>query len=438
MIRLLTMACVLSLSALQTAIGQTDALLAAARTPLGIVDTVFLSGNETTRPYVILNEMSIRPGSVVTPGDIEYDRRRIYSLGLFTRVDILYDSLGGKRYLLVDVSERWYLFPVPILGFRDGDPHRFYFGAGVVHNNLGGRNQKLFASLVLGYDPSAGLSFLDPLIDADSRLSVGAGASYSSVSNKSTHSGDFRNHQYDIHGTLGRRFGLFVTSGLTLGYQVVQVSTYSPGRTVSPSGKDPFLYATASFTYDTRDLVEYPMSGAYGNLQVTKYGAGESLVNYLRYSTDLRAFVPVFSSLSVAGRAAATLVSGGSIPLYARAYFGYGDRIRGYFHDVLEGEDLVTGSLELRWAVLPPFTIIMRDLPLPMEFKVWRFGITLSAFADVGAVWFRQSGLHSADFLNGQGVGINFLLPYSYVARIEYAWNEQWKGQWILDLRGSF
>jgi hemolysin activation/secretion protein len=73
-----------------------------------------------------------------------------------------------------------------------------------------------------------------------------------------------------------------------------------------------------------------------------------------------------------------------------------------------------------------------------MEFKVWRFGITLSAFVDAGAVWFRKDGFQIADFRHGQGLGINFLLPYSYVARIEYAWNEQWRGQWILDLRGSF
>ncbi len=436
--RALAIALCLSLPILRAAQAQPDLLGDAGGFPLGVADTVFLSGNETTRPYVILNEMSLHPGAMVTPAAMEYDRRRIYSLGLFTRVDIQFDSLGGKRYLLVDVNERWYFFPVPILGFRDGDPNRFYFGGGLVHNNLGGRNQKLFASLVLGYDPSAGLSFLEPMIDPESRLSLGAGASFSRVSNKSTASGDFTNNVYDLHGSLGKRFGLFTTAGLTLGYRVVAVSSYSPGRTVSPTGKDAFVYATASFSYDTRDLIEYPMSGLYGNLQVTKFGAGESLVNYLRYGTDIRLFVPLFSGLSLAGRAAGSLVSGGTIPLYARAYFGYGERIRGHFHEVYEGEDLLNGSVEIRWAVLPAFTMVMRELPVPMEFKVWRFGITLSAFADAGAVWFRQDGLQLSDFRHGQGLGINFLLPYSYVARIEYAWNEQWRGQWILDLRGSF
>lgn len=437
--RLFSAAVLLALIPPRAVFAQPDLMLGSAATiPLGVADTVFVTGNETTRPYVILNEMFLRPGSEVTTAAIEYDRRRIYSLGLFTRVDILYDSLGGKRYLLVDVNERWYLFPVPILGFRDGDPKRLYFGAGLVHNNLGGRNQKLFASIILGYDPSIGLSFLEPLVEPEHRLSLGVGASFSRVSNKSMTSGDFRNNMYDLHATLGKRFGLYTTLAFTIGYEVVAVSAHSPGRTVSPTGKDAFLYSSASITHDTRDLIEYPMAGAFANAQVTKFGAGESMVNYLRYGSDVRLFVPLVSTLTLAARAAGSAVSGGSIPLYARTYFGYGERIRGHFSEVMEGEDLLTGSLELRWAVLPAVTVFMRELPLPMEFKVWRFGITLSAFADAGAVWFRRDGLQIDDFRRGQGIGVNFLLPYSYVARIEYAWNERWRGQWILDLRGPF
>jgi outer membrane protein assembly factor BamA len=180
------------------------------------------------------------------------------------------------------------------------------------------------------------------------------------------------------------------------------------------------------------------MQGSLASVYIGKIGFGWSDVNYLRYGIDLRLYLPLFRSLSLGARTSGTLVSGGVIPTYARVFFGYRERIRGHFFEVLEGEDLVVGSLELRYAVLPAETFIFHELPVPMEFKVWRFGICLSAFVDAGAVWFRQDGLQLEDFRRGQGVGLNFLLPYSYVVRIEYAWNAQWRGQWIVDFRGSF
>ncbi|MBP1690674.1 MAG: Surface antigen variable number repeat-containing protein [Bacteroidetes bacterium] len=132
---------------------------------LGFVDTVIIIGNASTKEYVILNEMSIRPGTSITLPLLEYDRARIYSLGLFTSVDLSLDTLSERRSLLVLVNERWHYFPVPVIGFRDGDPKKVYYGAGFMHNNFQGRNQKLYTSLVLGYNPSAQISFREPLIE---------------------------------------------------------------------------------------------------------------------------------------------------------------------------------------------------------------------------------------------------------------------------------
>ncbi|HEX7573535.1 MAG TPA: POTRA domain-containing protein, partial [Bacteroidota bacterium] len=137
----------------------------AASPALGVVDTIIVGGNDKTEAYVILDEMTIKPGSILTYEAIEYDRGRIYSLGLFTRVDILYDSLGTQHFLFVDVRERWYLVPLPIFGFRDGDTHKFYFGGGLLHYNFRGRNQKLYGSVVFGYDPAISFSFADPQLD---------------------------------------------------------------------------------------------------------------------------------------------------------------------------------------------------------------------------------------------------------------------------------
>ena len=40
-------------------------------------------------------------------------------------------------------------------------------------------------------------------------------------------------------------------------------------------------------------------------------------------------------------------------------------------------------------------------------------------------------------FHSGYGGGVHFLLPYGYVVRVEYAWNDYRQGEIVFDLRGS-
>ena len=407
-----------------------------------IVDTVEVIGNTSTREYVILNEMALRPGMPVNAELLQYDRARIYSLGLFTFVDLSLDTLGGRKTLRVLVSERWHYFPLPLFGFRDGDPKRPYYGAGFLHNNFQGRNQKLYGSMVFGYNPSAQLSFREPLIDPTHRLSFSSAASFSRVRNKSEieaeATGDFDEMHYEVGVGIGKRLTLFESISLSLSYQVVEISSYRFQRTVSASGIDRFLYATAGYSLDSRDLHEYPTRGGYFAAAVTKYGLGTSDVDFARIGVDLRGYLPLGASFTLAGRFTGSMVAGGMVPTYARMYFGYGERIRGYFRTVLEGEDLLSSSVELRFMLLPVRVFRLPTNLLPDEFTIWQFGISLALFADAGTTWFRGDPLNLNSFLSGYGGGIRFLLPYGIVARTEYALNNYGKGQFILVFRTPF
>ena len=408
---------------------------------IGIVDTIIVAGNEKTEDYVILDEMTIKPGSLLTHDALEYDRGRIYSLGLFTRVDILYDSLGTKHFLFVDVRERWYIIPIPIFGFRDGDPHKFFFGGGLLHYNFRGRNQKLYGSVVFGYDPALSFSFTDPQMDREHNLYFGVSLGYSRVKNRSVIqsdlTGDFYERHEDINGTLGKRFNLFESAGINVGVHDVSITSYLPGRTVSPNGHDTYIYASASYMYDSRNLREYATDGTMVSLYVTKNGFGESTLSYTRFGADGREYIPFGGGFSLATRVFGSMVAGGLVPTYAHTYFGAGERIRGYYREVVEGEDIAGGTLELRYSLLDARTFFFTAVPMPAEFSVWRFGISLALFTDTGAAWFRGTRLTPASFATGYGGGIHFLLPYSIILRTEYAWNEFGVGQFIIDFRGN-
>jgi len=410
--------------------------------PLGIIDTVIVSGNEKTKAYVILDEMTLKPGEVATWGAMEYDKNRIYSLGLFNRVEMFYDSLDGLRFLFVDVHERWYLIPVPVFGFRDGDPKRPYYGAGILHNNFRGHNQKVYASMVFGYNPSLDLFFSDPQLSREHNLYFSGNLSFSRVRNRSkvesSITGDFDEKHYDVNTTLGKRFSLYETGGVNVGYHVVDVGSFLPGRTVSASGTDRYIYGRVNYTYDSRDLREYASQGRMMSLYAIKYGFGTSEVNFARFGGDVRGYFPLPLDVTLATRVHGTIVSGGLIPTYSRIFFGYGERIRGHYSTVFEGENMFGTSVELRYPILPSRTINFTALPIPQEFTVWRFGIGLAVFGDAGTVWFRGAKPGLRSFASGYGAGLDFLLPYSAVLRTSYARNERGKGQFILDLRGAF
>jgi outer membrane protein assembly factor BamA len=440
MLRSLTILILVCVSCLEA---QTDSVRAVPPpTSFGIIDTIIITGNEKTKESIILREMTLKPGEEATIEAIEFDRSRVYSTGLFTSVDVSPVPFEGKNLLVVDVKERWYIIPLPLFGFRDGDPKKPYYGGGLLHNNFRGLNQKLFGSVVFGYNPSLALSFSDPWIDKEHDLYFGAGLSFSRIRNKSAiasdESGNFDELHYDINVSLGKRFTLYENLGVSLGYQIVEVTERGPGRTVEPGGIDRFIYGTIGYTYDSRDLRIYATQGNFVNLYVTKYGFGESQLSFTRMGADLRRFTPLPFDFSFASRVHGAIVSGGTIPTYARSYFGYGERIRGFFKNVFEGENMAGASVELRWPLLKPRTFHFSAIAIPQEFAFWRFGINLALFADAGTTWFRGDKVSLNSFASGYGGGVVFLLPYDIVVRTEYALNRFGKTQFIIDFRSSF
>jgi outer membrane protein assembly factor BamA len=404
------------------------------------VESVLITGNTRTKEFVILREMSLRSGGRVTHSLLDYDKNRIYSLGLFNRVEIYVipkDSSGAD--LLVDVSERWYLFPYPIFGIKDRDWGKAFYGVGLLHNNFRGRNEKLFASLVLGFDPSLALWYRNSFLDETGTYFLEGRLALSRVRNRSVEAkrllGDFDEKHVGVGGTLGRRYGISHTVWLGLGYEVVNIPDNRLSQTVSPDGVDQFPVATLGYTFDSRDLREYASAGEFLRLSATKIGWPSNGLDLVRYAADARHFQPLPLGTTLGVRLFADIAAGSRTPTYNRVYFGYGERIRGHFKEVMEGENQFGAVAEFRVPVLAPryFSVGF----LPREFGVWRFGVSAALFADAGTVWFRSQSFALNALAKGYGAGIHFLLPYSVVLRTEYAWNESRRGEFIIDVGTS-
>ena len=401
------------------------------------VREIVIRGNERTKEFVIRREMMVREGDTLNVRRLERDKERIYNLGLFNKVDVDFTTEGTQATVAVTVYERWYIFPFPVFGIRYRDPSKLFYGAGITDQNFRGRNEKVFFSFAVGYDRWVSLSYQNPKLTDDDDIFFRGQVSYQHLHNLNVENGEYEQRHTLSGFSLGKRFGLYQTLVGNLSYEVWQISDHQSGRTASSDGRDAFFSTSLHYSFDDRNLREYATEGNFVSLGVDKEGFGESQINLLRYSFDLRGYTPVFDEISAAGRIFGTLTGGGVVPSYRHVYYGYNERLRGYFKEVLEAEEITGGNFELRIPLLLPRYYKAEFIPVP-QFNVLRYGLYFGIFADAGKIWYRTQPFENVPLRSGYGAGIHFLLPYGLTIRTEYALNDQGRREFFVDFGASF
>ncbi|MCX7984792.1 MAG: hypothetical protein N3A63_07820 [Bacteroidetes bacterium] len=384
-----------------------------------VLSTVMIRGNTITKDYVILREMTLQPGDTITPRALEHDKNQIYNLGLFNRVDLTY----SQDTLYVDVVERWYFFPFPVVGFQYNDFQKLYYGFGVMHNNLRGRNEKLLFTIGWGYDRWITLEYNAPYLTQHNDYFVSLLITLQKTHNLSVLGGEYENDNMSVRCSLGKRWGLYHRFNVTGGYDVWEVNEPLAGRTLSMKGRDAFPVLGIHYRYDTRNNKEYTTSGTLVKGTITKYGSRSFLVDLVCYEYDIRHFYPIVREGGVGFRSTASILSGGISPPYLRMFFGFSERIRGHYFRKYEGERRFLVSSEIRFPMLTP-----RHISFPVfgmsQFTQMRYGVYWVFFGDAGKIWYRTQRITQQPILAGVGCGFHVLLPYAVCVRLEGAINE--------------
>jgi outer membrane protein assembly factor BamA len=402
-----------------------------------VISDIMVLGNGTTKEYVVTREMSMHVGDTLTQQKIERDRNNIYNLGLFNKVDIEYAVQNDSAQLFVIVTERWYLIPFPIIGIKYRDPSKLYYGAGFIHKNFMGRNEKVLVNFCFGYDRWLSVGYSNPKIDEDGNVYMGGDFTVQKIHNLSTETGEYENSNIFASFYIGRRYGLYQTLTGSLSYEVWQVNNPMLHRTISPGGRDAFPSASLTYRYDTRDQREYTTDGLLVSLSAAKLGFGESDMDLSTFSYDLRKFLGFNKGSGFGMRTAGIFFTGGPIPPYKHVFFGYDERIRGYFYNVFEAENRIIASAELRIPILLPRYIDIDLIDMPGLSKL-RYGIYFGIFADVGKIWSHNQVVSEQPWYSGAGFGLQFLLPYGFTIRTEGAFNNLGEVQGLIDFDTSF
>ncbi|MGV3523826.1 MAG: BamA/TamA family outer membrane protein [Candidatus Sericytochromatia bacterium] len=394
---------------LRTRVDNVDGLLSTdgaleLRINEGRMEDIRISGNQETKPYVILREITLKPGELFNADKFTNDLRRIYNTNFFESVNFV-PKAGEKDpndwIIVVEVKEK----PTGSVnlgaGFnnRDGLVGTFQ----ITKDNLMGEGRRLAVDLQLGVDVFSIFSqtstfaqaqrtllgridFYDPWM-FEGRTSFGAsvfseriplffGTGAQSVFNLNSGNGIIQS-RVGTSVSFGRPLFGDLTSpwrgSLSVRAEQVGVTDLNrnPLRELSVSNRfsatDVFFSVGGSLSYDTRDIIIDPKSGWYGLLSAEPVW-GDSA--YLRFSGNLSTYFGLTDWLTLAvGMRGGTYL--GNNPPYEQFYSNGFNVIRGYPENgFLFGKHFVIGSAELRFPIFNPisgviFTDIGEFLPVP-------------------------------------------------------------------------
>ncbi len=409
-----------------------------------VIDSIKLVGNETTKDFIILRELNFSSGDTLTPDIAKYNRDRIYSLGIFNLVDVYPETVNGKNYAVISVEEGWYIYPVPFLEMRENDWKKFSYGAILVVKNFRGRNETVSLSGAFGYNPFLRVMYHTPYLSRQKDLSFSVSLSYGSVANKSTmaaslHGADYE--QKNITGSveLGKRFGLYQRFSLSAGYSYIETPFFIKGISASDSRIDHTPFVSFGYSYDTRDLIQFPREGLLGAAVMEFKGLGNDGINYNIFKLDFREYRPIIAGLHAKWRFTTRLTGGKLVPFYDLSYIGYDERIRGHYTEHLEGNNYYLGSMELYYPILKDIHISLDFVPLlPKSLLSYRVALYTEVFGDAGTVKFKGEAISIKDIRSGYGAGLTLLiLPYN-VVRLEVGLDEYHNSEFIFNVAVSF
>lgn len=409
-----------------------------------VIDSILIKGNDITEEYIILRELTFAEGDTVTTTDLKYNEERVFSLNIFTKVGFNKENKDGKNILTISVEESWYIYPVPFAELKDKDWDKISYGVDLVVLNFRGRNEFLRVRAAFGYDKNYILSYSVPYLIEEENIFLRTDFSYLNSTNRSNaarilYGGDFEQKFVSSRITIGKRFGPFHKTALRLEYDYIETPFFIKGISASDDRIDRQPVLGLSYTYDTRDLVQFPKEGLYTYAEVVFKGLGVDDINYQVYYLDFREYRGLIDDLKAKWRLAVRHTAGETVPFYDYSFLGFGERIRGYFNYEQEGNTSLLSSVEIHYPVVKDFRLSLEFIPLiPKALLTYRFALYAQLFGDTGATWVSHEDISLNKFNTGYGFGLTLLiLPYNTL-RFETAFDEKFNQEWIFDLGISF
>jgi len=406
------------------------------------VDSILVLGNKTTEDFVILNEITFNKGELVNNKDLLYNRERVYSLGLFNKVSVKKVEENQKNLIIIEVEESWYIFPLPLLEIKERDYKKLSYGFYLVYKNFRGRNETIFSTVSFGYNPSFGITYINPNLNTEGDYFLRFSSFFSRQNNRSiiaeSQTGEkFSFKQIFSSLILGNRIDAFNRLFVNLTFNYVETEKQITNYTLGSERIDRYPQLGLGYEYDKRDLIQFPKQGNYLFLSGNFNGLGINNTNYQTAKMDFRQYFEIYNKIFFKFRTSARITFGEKVPLFDYSLIGADEKVRGNFFKRIEDRNLLSVNSELYYPLINELQLDLSFLPIiPKKLLSYRIAVYIHAFADYGSVF--KDFYKSTNSLAGYGFGISFLfLPYNIV-RFEMGLNEYSKTEFIFDIGTSF
>ncbi len=437
-----------------------------------VVSDIRIEGNKKTKEDIILRELNFSTGDTVYGNEfsamVERSRQNIFNTALFNKVTskITYQT-NGFVDVEFTVEERWYIWPYPILEnadrnfsnwLRTTDFNRLSYGIHLNWYNFRGRDETLQFLGKLGFEQEFAVGYDIVNINKTKTLGLYVAAGYSNNKEVNYASEDNRRVFYKDESRNGKeemyalaalsyRKGLYVKQTLSLGFRSVwindTITRLSDDYLKNNQTTSQFLSASYYVKFDTRDYIEYPLTGIKLEAKLTEYGFGIFDNEKLNLMT-LRAGVYLHKKLSDRWYLANAWITKLSFfdtpPYYLQRGLGYKDFVRGYEYYVVDGQDYGVVKFNVKFALVKRKEFHLKKLKWE-KFNKPYFSLYLNGFTDAGYVrddLYAQQNPFANRWILGYGLGLDLTAYYDFVMRVEYTLNIEGDGGVYIAFKKAF
>jgi outer membrane protein assembly factor BamA len=424
-----------------------------------LIKDIVIQGNRVTKDNILLKELVFSKGDTIDKMELipAFGRSRdnLLNLSLFNFVSLDAEHYPGNRIdVILDVQERWYIWPSPI--FEHGERNlstflkepewsKLNYGLWLKWNNFRGRNEILNAKIRLGYREQYVLQYEKPNLGPDENhkiflsysLSRQHRVSYLTEENRPVYFNDEENYSlsmadafvayayrpqlYSVHRVRAH----FIDDWISDTVAKLNPDFFGQGYTSYRYFKVDYV-----FRYDIRDSKIYPLEGEAYKFKIEQFGLG-ILKEYPYRNLEVEAAMFYHRRLSdrfyFANVAKAKIASNKNLPLVKQqGAFGYNVNLTGYDDFVIDGTDYVINKLIFKYQLIRPSVITIPFIDFK-QFTRIHYAVYINLLGDIGYVNSRNFN-HPSNFMVNElqysaGVGIDLVTYYDKVLGIQFAVN---------------
>ncbi len=418
-------------------------------------DSIQISGNKITQDQIILRELEFQVGDSISPAKlletINNSKNNLHNTYLFNFVEVEYRMVGFSVIVFIDVTERWYIWPTPILEIaernfptwlKDPSLKELNYGMYLNWNNFRGRKELLRFKARFGYKEQFELLYSKPNIDKAQKHGVKIiinqfrqhEAQIRNEMNKPVYYSNDSRYIYQNFSASGEyiyRPKHYATHHLRFSYNTLTFVEDSLRLEFMGSADEKLSWFGFDyvFDYDKRDFKIYPLHGYLFRAEFLRRGLGiipdfnEAksylyLIGSLNYELMPRVYFENAAKLRI--------TKDENLPGFYSHALGYTTYLRGFEYYTIDGNAYAIGINNLKYNIIPTRKFQFSLLPWEQFSKI-HIALYSNIFFDIAYVEGRYYNVLGNTLTNkllySTGLGIDIVSYYDQVFRFEFTLN---------------